>query len=487
MLRLFVHFVFGLTLASACVPRDGAKRESRTRQAPPATRAGNGREARSTPEHEVRAPLFRESVGLNVKFTQGQPLSDLPTLTELGVSWVRDTVDWASLEQTPGSFHKFPAEFLQRLDFYKAHDIGVVFLLGYQNELAYAATPSDPLRPIQPFAFGRYALAVARGLRDAGVRFVLEIWNEPHNFAIRPMVSGSWNGAPPAPWVDHYLKMVDEAVRQVKAFDPSIRLLSDDDMWIIHYWYLEQGLNKAIDGFAFHPYTLSWPERAAVDQSTDWVRPFTVVDADASFQSAVRRLRAQGKLKLGKTPEMWVTEWGWAIGQQSPLGPISEELLAAWLPRAYVSAAAVGVKAVCWFSARDSVDGPMGLMTNDGRRRRPFYALKNMVRELGHSALVKHVWGAEHLTSGLQGFLFRNSHDARLVVWNADSGSLRLRLTAELSGATVVDVIGQAVTPALDEAGVSYVTVSGAPIYLSALRPGVTNLDSASLVRRDGS
>jgi hypothetical protein len=473
-MKTFTLFCVGM-LSCACVRHEETKVNSRAR-------------AHVTPSKTAKAsepaPLrpFRESVGVNVKFTQGQPLSDLPLLTELGVHWVRDTVDWATLEPEPGKFAELPAEFVRRLEFYKAHDIGIVFLLGYQNDAAYAATESAPLRPIEPVAFGRYALEVARRLRREGVRFVLEIWNEPHNFSIRKMVSGSWNGAPPAPWLDHYLKMADEAVRQVKDFDQSIRLLSDDDMWIIHYWYLERGLTNRIDGFAFHPYTRSFPERAAVDQSTDWVKPFTVVDADASFQSAVRRLREQGQRKLGKVPEMWATEWGWAIGQESPYGPVTEELLAAWLPRAFVSAAAASVQAVCWFSVRDSVDGPMGLTTNEGVKRKPYFAFKAMSQQLGDSAFMKQVFGGQHLTHGSQGFLFRGAHDVRLVVWNEDQSGVRLLLRGELASAHVVDGMGQPIEPARDDAGVRYVTVEKAPLYLSSLPGSTLSLDESSFV-----
>ena len=412
------------------------------------------------------APLFRDSICLNVKFTQGQPLSELPMLSDLGVRWVRDTVDWPTLEPAPGKFVDFPPAFQQRLEYYRSHDIGVVFLLAYGNGLAYAPTDAEPLRPIDPAAFGRYALAVAQGLRRASVRFVLEIWNEPHNFQIRKMVTGSWNGAPPAPWVDHYLKMADAAVREVKGWDPSVRLLSDDDMWIIHYWYLERGLPKAIDGFGFHPYTRNWPERAAVDQRTDWLKPFIVVDEDGSFQSAVRRLREQGERKLGKEPEMWATEWGWGLGQDSSRGSVSEDMLVGYLPRAYVSAAAARVKALCWFSARDSVDGPMGLVTNEGSRRKTYFAFKTMARELGDAALTKHVWGSEHLTRGVQAFVFQAPNGSRVAIWNADGEAPRLWLRGPLAGAKVVDALGEVVEPSVDGAGAAYVRLGGAPLYL---------------------
>src|SRR5690606_22611445 len=97
-------------------------------------------------------------------------------------------------------------------------------------------------------------LHVARELKKAGVRFVLEVWNEPHNFQIRPTVGGEWNGRPPSPWIEHYLKMVRETVERVKEFDQEIKILSDEDMWVLHYWFLEGGLPSALDGFAFHPY-----------------------------------------------------------------------------------------------------------------------------------------------------------------------------------------------------------------------------------------
>lgn len=475
---LLLLFAFAGGAAVACVHRE----ESRSAPAQRVARAPAKSQqlVAATPP----ASRFRDSVCLNVKFSQGQPLSELPMLSELSVRWVRDTVDWATLEPSAGKFVDFPEAFRRRLEFYKAHDIGVVFLLAYGNGSAYAPTEAEPHRHLDPVAFGRYAAAVARALRQASARFVLEIWNEPHNFQIRPTLTGSWNGAPPAPWVDHYLKMADEAVRQVKDVDASIRLLSDDDMWIIHYWYLERGLNKRIDGFAFHPYTKNWPERAAIDQRTDWLRPFVVVDEDGSFQSAVRRLREEGERKLGKVPEMWATEWGWAIGQESARGRVTEELLSGYLPRAYVSSVAASVKALCWFSARDSVDGPMGLVTNDGTRRKPFAAFKTMVRELGDMSFAKHVWGFDHLTSGMQGFLFRTERDSRLVVWSADAEAQRLELRGALARARVIDHMGDPVVPRVDARGAAYVMLGSAPLYLSSL--GSAPLETESSLAAPG-
>ena len=425
----------------------------------------------STPQNGVGESTgsqrkFREIIGLQVKFSQGQPLKDLPSLEELGVRWVRDHVGWVDIEPSPGQYRDFPPAFKERLAYYREHDIGVVFLLAYGNTRAYPPTAAEPYRSVDPGAFGRYAVAVARMLRAAGVRFVLEAWNEPHNSELPKLLGGAWNGKPPSPWVTHYVKMVSEAVRQVKAFDPTIELLTDDDMWVIHYWFLEAGLPADIDGFAFHPYTTGVPEKAAVDFYTDWVRPFTVVDKDGSFRSAVRRLREQVVAKLGKTPEMWITEWGWPVTGKGLKGEVPEDVLVGLLPRAFIMAEASGVRVMCWFSAQDTVDGPMGLTTNEVRHRKTYYAFKTMSQQLGDYTLVRQVAGATHPTSGVQAFLFRGPRDYKLVIWNVNGTQEHLALSGALRDAVVVDVLGNPVSPQAGQSNPLRVAFRGAPLYV---------------------
>ena len=412
---------------------------------------------------------FGDMIGLGVKFAQGQPMSELKILPRLGVRWVREGVYWPDIEPQPGQYQEFPPAFKERLAYYRRHNIGLVYLLAYANERAYPATPEDPYRPVDPEAFGRYAAQAARMLKAQGVRFVLEVWNEPHNFDLRKRLGGAWNGMPPSPWVDHYVRMVGAAVRQVKAVDPNIKLLSDDDMWVLHYRFVDAGLPAALDGFAFHPYTKTAPEIAAVDAYTEWVKPYTVVDADRSFGSAVRRLRAYGKLKLGKTPAMWITEWGWPIGSDAGKGQVDEVQLGAYLPRAFIIAAASGVDVMCWFSAYDSVDGPMGLIDNKGRRRKSFYAFKTMSEQLGDMVLEQHAIGAEHPTQGVQAFVFGRQADSTLVVWNVDNAPRTVEVASSSSRVKINDVFGNPVTAEPTPTGRLSVSFAGAPVYISGL------------------
>jgi hypothetical protein len=90
-------------------------------------------------------------------------------------------------------------------------------------------------------------------LSEWEVEFVFEVLNEPHNFVLRRMFGGEWHGQPPCPWLDHYMKMLHAAVREVKAFDPDIKVLSDEDCTIIHYRFLEAGLPRILTVSHFIP------------------------------------------------------------------------------------------------------------------------------------------------------------------------------------------------------------------------------------------
>ena len=417
-------------------------------------------------------------VGLNVKFSQGQPMSDLPQLKELGVRWVRDGVSWPDIEPAPKRYvSAFPPEFATRLAYYKANHIGVVFLLAYENPNAYPDMPALPHNQFNAEAFGGYALAVAKLLKASGVPFVLELWNEPHNFGLAKAYGGAWNAKPPSPWVDHYIEMVKAAVADVKAYDPKITLLDCDDMWIIHYWFLEKGLPTALDGFAFHPYQ-SLPERAAVDQNTDWVKPFVVVDADASFASAVRRLRDAGTQKLGHAPQLWATEWGWETGGKSPQGTLTEDIIADYVPRCFILADAAGVQGVCWFSAQDSVDGPMGLETNTGVKRKQYAAFRTLTQQLGAWTLVKQIAGADHPTMGMQAFLFRGPGGYKVAAWSVAGPASAVLRSQSKAVVRAVDTLGQPVSLAPAKVGQTPLTLGPGPVYLSGVTADVSVLEN---------
>jgi len=430
----------------------------------------------------IRSRVFGEGIGLCVKFSQGQPQKDLALLKDLGVRWVRDHSSWARMEPVPGRY-ELGAALRERLAFYRANNIGVIFCLAYDNRVAYPPTPEDPHRNLDPRAFGRYVAATARLLRESGVRFVLELWNEPHNFVLRKQLGGPWHGGPPCPWLDHYVRMVREAVQQVEAVDPAIKVLSDEDCTIIHYRLLDAGLPRELDGFAFHPYlsrTVMKPELTKEGRGAAWEVPFTLADEDHSFRSMVRRLREQGVAKLGRTPELWITEFGCPVRKEVSenvtfaLGSGTEEEVAAILVRAFLGAEAAGVEVMTWFSFWDGPDGPMGLLAKDGQKRQTYYAFKTMSAQLGDHTLLRHVAGAAHPTTGVQAYLFRGPSGHKLVAWNIDGTADILVEGPGHDPVQITDVQGRAVPVQRAEDGRVRLRLSPSPIYITGLPQALT-------------
>jgi hypothetical protein len=440
---------------------------------PSAAARAEAEPAQTDPGFRPSSAPFGQSLCLGVKFSQQQPHSDLPMLQDLGVRWVRDFVGWPELEPKPGKYAVFPAPFRERLKYYRAHKIGVVFLLAYDNAKAYPNDPEHPHRSVDPEAFARFAVHAARQLRAAGVSFKLELWNEPHNFVLRDMIGGNWQARPPSAWADHYVELARATVRAVHAFDPKVTVLTNEDSWVAHYWFLERGLPSELGGFAVHPYsqTSPFPERTPVGPKDEWTQPFSVVDDDRSFRSAVRRLREQAEQKLHKVPELWLTEFGWKVGEQTEAGPIDELKLAAFLPRSYVIAAAAGAHGMCWFSARDSVDGPVGLLDNNGRRRPSYATYRTMAYELGSLRLTQQLLGLQQPTRGVQAFSFADKRLQRTVAWTIEGEAIVELTPAKGAQIAVRDMFGAAVELTPVAAGKQRATIGYEPIYIDGLDP----------------
>jgi len=270
--------------------------------------------------------------------------------------------------------------------------------------------------------------------------------------------------------------MVGEAVKQVKAFDPTIKVLSDEDCTIIHYRLLDAGLPRELDGFAFHPYlsrTVTKPEFTKEGRGAVWESPFTLADEDHSFRSMVRRLREQGEAKLGKTPELWITEFGCPVRKDVSenvtfaLGSGTEEEVAAILVRAFIGAEAAGVKVMTWFSFWDGPDGPMGLLAKDGHRRKTYYAFKIMSEQLGACTLLRQVAGATHPTTGVQAYLFRAPTGHKLVMWNMEGEADIVAEGQGTDSVCITDVQGQLVPVPLAQDGRVRLRLSPSPIYVT--------------------
>ncbi|RKY07016.1 MAG: hypothetical protein DRP56_06445 [Planctomycetota bacterium] len=415
------------------------------------------------------APLpikFGETVGLVVHFNQGETLEHLKDLKNMGIKWVRDEEYWGGIEKKKGEY-VWPAKFKRRLKFYKENGIGNIFALTYSaNKNVY---PDDPYNPE---GFGRYAVAAAKLHKDAGVEFVLEIFNEPANFGLRKKYGGKWYGEPNCPWIDHYAKMVIESVRQVKAYDPNMKIITTDHWWSTHYWWLEKDLPKELDGFAVHPYAhgagTPGPEIAHFGKDSSHAKPWTIMDDDRSNRSLMRRLRAQYAEKIGRPLEMYITEWGYALGRfKGKEWETTEDLAAALLPRVFINGVAAGARVVSWYCS--SGDGTWGLIRDDQTKRKTYYSLKAMVEQLGDYQMIKQLVGMDGTTKGIQAYLFEGDAGYKLAVWNIE-GPVEVTFDSGYPvPLKVYDHFGKALPFRYVKDGLPILKLDRAPIYIEGI------------------
>ena len=249
--------------------------------------------------------------------------------------------------------------------------------------------------------------------------------------------------------------------------------MSCDDMWIIHYWMLEKGLPPELDGSrSIHISTLRRPGR----RKAQWIsilRGHSHLFALMQIARSVPLSDGCGSSlssSLDDEAEMWITEWGFPVGQQVKNGLLlSEDMVAAFVPRAFITAASAGVKVLCWFSSQDSVDGPMGLRGNDGKRRKAFGAFRTMTEQIGDYTLVRQVIGQDHPTTGVQAYLFRGAKGNKLVIWSVDDEMRVLLGPSDGSAIRVNDVQGKALKVNADKDGRVRVVVGAKPIYVSGI------------------
>jgi len=87
-----------------------------------------------------------------------------------------------------------------------------------------------------------------------------------------------------------------------------------------------------------------------------------------------------------------------------------------------ILAHAAGAEATCWFSAQDTVDGPMGLQDNTGRKRPAYAAYLELAKNLGNARYLCES-GGNTASSGLREFLFQDDESYIVASWPSPAAS----------------------------------------------------------------
>ncbi|MGB7341490.1 MAG: LysM peptidoglycan-binding domain-containing protein [Phototrophicaceae bacterium] len=260
-------------------------------------------------------------------FLDGDALANASLATQLGVDWVKLTVDWAVVEPEEGTF-----EFAALDSAIDAFDSNFSIMINLTGAPDWARPSATDLAKEQPTygppddldTFGTFAGAVAD--RYAGRVDAYEIWFQPNNRLswMRSIVELRSDGFPDAGLSDvRYVDLLEVAYSAINAVDSDALVITaglaptgnDDgynsiDNFVFFEALLEQGAANFSDGFGVHVDGYgNAPDAtccgtADADPEFDESYHFFFADSLDNYREILDR-------NGGSDLPLWVTRFGW--------------------------------------------------------------------------------------------------------------------------------------------------------------------------------
>ena len=405
-------------------------------------------------------PTFGDTVAVNTHYAGLRGALDVPAIAKLGAAGVRllrNDLEWAAVEHTPGVYDFSTTRFDALADAAVQNGMRMLFILDYGNTLygPARAVVDDAGRA----AFARFAAAAAS--RYSGRHFVWEIWNEPN-------LPEFWSTKGAGPDPAQYALLVDAAVPAIRAADPTATILIGavfdglpDFVPILGgipgadflARLFATGVLDRVDGVSAHFYRSEPPETVATDVGV------------------IRDLMAAA----GRTVPVWSGEWGYSTYDPTarPTGinyllPVTLDGQASYVARMFLSDYELGLAGSVYYQDREpanpspgNIEDNWGLMLDDLSPKPSYQALSTLTRFLGDGRLADRL----SLGSGAHGLVFDAGGEVVTALWAENPVTWRLR--AADSSARVIGRDGADITPAdLHDGAALAVQPDQGPIYL---------------------
>ncbi len=296
----------------------------------------------STGPTPLPPPVPKPGYGVQVHLFAGDMAETLRWAQGLGVGWVKQQVEWHTIEHGPDNFDWMLLDRAVEA----CNGFGFKLLLGVTHAPDWTRASELESGPPANYAeFGRFMGQLATRYRGRVVAY--ELWNEPN-------LAREWRGDTLDP--ARFVALVAEGATAVRAADPDALVISGapavtgindgveaiDDRVFLRGMY-EAGIAQWIDGIGAHPYGFANPP----DES--WQGPTHVASSHNSHPSFFFRDTLEDyhalMLAYGDTGhQIWVTEFGWSstdkMGQMDTTGweygrEVSETQQADYIVRAF--------------------------------------------------------------------------------------------------------------------------------------------------------
>ena len=317
-----------------------------------------------------------------------EPSVGLAAAQRLGVRNVKLLVRWAAVAPTSKT-----APDLSRYD----HAVDLARASGFRVQLTLDgpapawATANDRVGNHRPSAnaFARLAGVVATHFRGRVGRYA--IWNEPNWHGhltpvrqaprlYRALYRAGWEAIRRADPGARVLFGELAPLGRPEAATPPLRFLRQATCSDQRWRAARRCRPLRTDGFAHHPYTLRW------HPAFPGVSPDDVTTGSLGrLVTALRCLARRGALRTpaGRTPPLYLTEWGWHARSLRIPEPLRSRFIADGLA---LIARQPSVREVIWYQLVGTADPAphwdTGLLDPDGEPRPAYAALRRAYRSL---------------------------------------------------------------------------------------------------------
>jgi len=284
---------------------------SKPEEAPtPSPPAGSATPSGPTP---LPPPVSKPDYGIQIHLFFAGDTEEVLRLAEgLGVGWVKQQVEWHTIEHGPDDFEWWSLD-----QAVKACDrFGFKLLLSVAHAPDWTRASELESGPPADYAeFGRFMEQLATRYRGRVTAY--ELWNEPN-------LAREWQGDRLDP--ARFVALVAEGARGVRSADPDALIISgapavtgindgveaiDDRVFL--RGMVEAGVVQWVDGIGAHPYGFANPpdESWQDPESSPHVAPSHNDHPSFFFRDTLEDYHAILLAHSDEERQIWVTEFGW--------------------------------------------------------------------------------------------------------------------------------------------------------------------------------
>jgi hypothetical protein len=329
--------------------------------------------------------------GVNTHFAQGWETSLIPLIRAAGFSWIRDGLEWQSVEPRKGEFD-FSFEVARRV-LKASEELNMVYGLAYGNQ--YYDQRSAPVTPEGIAGWKGYVAATMAAHPKVTT---YETWNE-YNCGFN-----MFGKVRPTP--ENYMLLLKATHEKVRRNRSGYELVGCSATTLPFEW-LEQvfalgGLDY-MDVVSVHPYR--WGE---------WQKP-----PETLYPDLLRLRQLVDKYAKGRRIPIYATELGWPVDWKYR---ISDAKQAAYIVRTFANLQRAGVARTLWYCFMKPPQDPelfaIGDLVPDWNYApRPGYAaIATMTREVAEAQYV----GDKNVPAPALCMKFRKGNKSVYMLWNPD-------------------------------------------------------------------